>query len=326
MKRVLVTGASGSIGLKTIKYLLSEGKYEITALDLRTKNNQKKLKRYRRRINIIYGDINDSVLMEALVKDQDYIIHLASVLPPLADIKKDLSKLVEYNGTENIIKALNFYNPDCFFIYTSSTTIYGDIKEASLEDKPHLTSLDYYSNTKLETENLIKKKLKNYTILRLPLVLCSPKSSFMYNVKLNQETEAITDNDAGYMLVNALNHEKELNKKTFNVGGGESLTAPYREILANVLDIYGLSFKYLLNVFFIDKNFYTQKLLDSAKLNAILDFQSDSLSSYYMRLKREVKKTRVLNRLLAKPLVKFLKRKPKPHLFTRIFKKNKGES
>ena len=37
MKKVLVTGAAGSIGLQVIKYLLSEGKYEITALDLKSK-------------------------------------------------------------------------------------------------------------------------------------------------------------------------------------------------------------------------------------------------------------------------------------------------
>ena len=30
MKKVLVTGAGGSIGVNVIKYLLSEGKYEIT--------------------------------------------------------------------------------------------------------------------------------------------------------------------------------------------------------------------------------------------------------------------------------------------------------
>ena len=43
MKKVLITGAAGVVGLKAIKYLLSEGKYEITALDLRTKNSQKKM-------------------------------------------------------------------------------------------------------------------------------------------------------------------------------------------------------------------------------------------------------------------------------------------
>ena len=117
MKKILITGAAGTIGIKTIKYLLSEGKYEITALDLRNRNNQAILRKYRRRINIIYGDINDAVLIEALVKDHDYIIHLASVMPPIADIKSNLSDAIEYRGTENIVKAIDFYNPNCFFIY-----------------------------------------------------------------------------------------------------------------------------------------------------------------------------------------------------------------
>ena len=57
MKKVLVTGAAGSIGIQVIKYLLAEGKYEITALDLRNKNVSKRLKKFRRRINILYGDV-----------------------------------------------------------------------------------------------------------------------------------------------------------------------------------------------------------------------------------------------------------------------------
>ena len=279
-------------------------------MDLRNKNNFKKLKRYRRRINIIYGDINDTVLVDALVKDQDYIIHLASVLPPLADIKKEISSVIEYQGTENIIKALNYYNPNCFLVYTSSTTVYGDVLEASVKSETKIGELDYYSNTKLKVEELIKSKLKNYTIMRLPLVLCNPKSgAFMYNVKLNSYVEAITDNDAAYLLVNALNYEDKVNKKIFNATGGDSLKDYYRNILANVLKIYGVSFKYFLTKIFIDRNFYTHVYSDGDKLNEILDFQSDSLSSYYMRLKRSVK-GRFIARFLAKPLVFFL-RKPK---------------
>ena len=48
LKKVLVTGAGGSVGINVIKYLLSEGKYEITALDLRNKTSQKRLKKYYR--------------------------------------------------------------------------------------------------------------------------------------------------------------------------------------------------------------------------------------------------------------------------------------
>ena len=75
MKKILVVGAAGSIGVHTVKYLLSEGKYEITILDLKTKEVFKRLKRFRKRVNILYGDVTDRVLMEALVKDHDYIIY-----------------------------------------------------------------------------------------------------------------------------------------------------------------------------------------------------------------------------------------------------------
>lgn len=307
MKKVLVTGAAGSIGLKVLKYLLSEGKYEITALDLRNKNNFKKLKKYRRRINIIYGDINDNILIDALVKDQDYIIHLAGVMPPIADIKKGLSDTIEYNGTKNIIKSINFHNPNCFLFYASSTTIYGPKETANVKSEPNLISIDYYSNTKLNTEKLIKDKLKNYSIIRLPFVLCSPKTaSFMYNVKRNTIMEAITDNDAAYLFVSALNNTEKLNKKIFNAGGGDATTGIYKEILANVLSIYGISIKYLLTLLFLDKNFYCHIYEDSNKLNDILEYRSDSLSSYYMTLKR-TSKGRWLQRLLAKPFIFFLR-------------------
>ena len=311
MKKVLVTGAGGAIGINVIKYLLSEGKYEITALDLRNKNSQKRLKRYRRRINLIYGDMNDMVLMDALVKDHDYIIHLAGLMPPIADIKHNISEMIDYKGTENIIKAMNMFNPDAYLIYASTTTVYGEEEKVSVDSKTKLTPLDYYSNTKLKIEKLIQAKVKNYIIMRIPLVLTNPgNGAFMYNVRLDKMVEAITDNDAGYLFASSLSHVNKLNKKIWNATGGEATTGKYRVILSNVLKIYGISFKYILVRLFIDKNFYTHIYTDSDKLENILEFRSDSLSSYYMRLKRQVRGRRVA-RVLAKPLVFFLDRKGK---------------
>ena len=308
-KKVLVTGAAGAIGLNVIKYLLSEGKYEITALDLRNKNSQKRLKKYRRRVNLIYGDINDSILVDALVKDHDYIIHLAGFMPPIADIKSNLMEKMDYEGTKNIVKAMNNYNHHAHLIYASSTTIYGPKKIANINTPSDLTPLDYYSNTKLKIEKYITKHLKKYTIIRIPLLLTNPKNNaFMYNVKLNEEVEAITDNDAGYLFASSLNKLKELTGKIYNGTGGNATTATYRDILASVLSIYGLSFKYILTLLFIDKNFYCHVYEDGDDLEQILEFRSDSLSSYYMRLKRQVK-GRKIAKILAKPIVIFLKRK-----------------
>jgi hypothetical protein len=130
----------------------------------------------------------------------------------------------------------------------------------------------------------------------------------MYNIPRNKEVEAITDNDAAYLLVAALDKQKELNKKIWNATGGESCTAKTNEILSNILSIYGFSFKYLLNLLFIDKNFYTHTYTDSDKLNEILEFRSDSLASYYMRLKRTTRNRRIA-KIFAKPFIAILRKK-----------------
>lgn len=312
MKRVLVTGAAGSIGLFTIKYLLSEGKYEITALDLKNSGSYKRLKRYRRRINIIYGDVTDPILMDALVKDHDYIIHLAGVMPPLADMKKELSNLIDYKGTENIIRSISFFNPNCYLIYPSSSTIYGKKQDGvTVKSKVNILDSEYYSNTKAEIEKMIKNKIKNYTIFRLPIVLANPKTEkFIYNGLRDEFVELVTNRDVAYALVRAIDYDKTLKRKIYNVGGGESCTTTYRELLINILEIHGLSFSYLLSKLFLDKNYYGHIYKDSKNLEEIIHFRNDSLASYYMRLKRS-SKGRTLNKFLAKPFIWVLKRQEK---------------
>ncbi len=305
MKKVLVTGAAGCVGMQVIKYLLSEGKYEITALDLRNKKTLKKLKRYRGRINIIYGDVLDPVLMEALVRDHDVIIHLASVMPPLGELSKNASEIVEYKGTENIIKAINYYNDKCFLIYASTTSLYDSSLSGEVNEKIKEDELTNFAYNKYQTENLIKKKLKNYTIFRLPLVLNNiAHEPFMYNIKKNLMVEVTTDEDAAYAFVKAINHQKELNKKIFNVGMGQEGRLIYNDVLKNIFKYYGLSLRYILYRLFLDKNYLSPVLLDSDKLDDLIHYRTDSLYNYYRRLERKGKK-RIFQRILAKPLLVF---------------------
>ena len=305
MKKVLVTGAAGSIGWLVLKFLLSEGKYEITALDLKNKNTQKKLKRYRKRINVIYGDVNDQVLMEALVKDHDYIIHLASVMPPLGEFSSKVGEIVEYSGTENIIKAINYYNNNCFLIYASTTSLYGEVESASVKDKIDVDNLTNYALNKYRTENLIKKKLKNYSIFRIPLVLNNiEKEPFIYNIKRKSMVEVTTNFDVAYAFVKAIDYKSMLNKKIFNVGLGDAGRLKYNEILKRILKNYGLSFKYVLSRIFLEKNYFSPVLKDSDELDSIIHYQSDTIYNYFNRLKNRGNK-RKLQKLLAKPVLWF---------------------
>ncbi len=307
MKKVLVTGAAGSIGEYVIRYLLSEGKYEITALDLKNKKTQKKLKKYRKRINIIFGDVNDPILVEALIKGHDYVIHLASIMPPFSDFSSKLGDIIDYSGTENIIKAINYYNPSCFLIYASTTSLYDETLSATVKEKIIVDNLSNYSLNKYRAENLIKKKLKNYTIFRLPLVLNNIEHEpFMYHVKKNLFVEVTTNQDAAYAFVRAIDYKQELNKKIYNVGMGLNGRLKYDDILKNILINYGISWKYFLARTFLDKDYRSPILLDSDELEKIIHYQNDTLYNYFRRLKQKGKK-RKLQRLLAKPLI-FLKK------------------
>lgn len=311
MKKVLVTGAAGTIGLQVIRYLLIEGKYEITALDVKNSHTYKRLKKYRKRINIVYGDVNDNVLIDALIKDHDVVIHLAGVLPPFADLKEELCYIVDYEGTKNIVDSINDYNPKCHLFYASSTTIYGaNKKEISVKDAIVIDSSDYYSKIKYETEKLIKEKLKNYTIFRLPAVICDlKKESFMYNIPLNSEIELISSFDAGYAFVASIECTKTLNKKVYNLSGGEKCRVKYRDFLIKILSTYGLSFRYILTLLLVDKNFFGGYYKDSKDLDNIIHYHKYSVMSYYNKLEEDYSGLkRLLPRLLAKPVIGILKR------------------
>lgn len=302
MKKVLVTGAAGSIGVHVIKYLLSEGKYEITALDLKNKKVFKNLRRFKRRINILYGDVNDRILIEALVKDQDIIIHLASSLPPLADMKKGLADAIDYNGTENIIRAISYYNPKCHLFFASTTSMYKSKENPTVRSHIELDDYDYYSLAKYKTEMLIKEKVKNYTIYRIPLVLSNPlKDPFMYHVKKNSIVDVITKEDIAYAFVKGIKYLSKLNKKTFNVAGESPVL--YKDLLKKILEINGLSFKYLLSRIFLEKDYYSPVCADRDELNNLISYRNDSLAEYYNRLRSRSKK-RNIARFLAKPFIK----------------------
>lgn len=314
MKKVLVTGASGTVGLQVIRFLLSEGKYEITALELKNKHNYKRLKPFKKRINIVYGDVNDDGIVDALVKTHDVVIHLAGVLPPLANVREDLCKEIDYKGTQVVVDAISNYNPNCYFLYASSTSVYGehdDKKLLTVKSDCKYDSYDYYSKYKLKAEKYIQKNIKNYSIFRLAYVLGDPyNESLIYNVKMDSNVEMISSEDAGYAFVAAIDHQKELNKKIFNVSGGEKFRIVFKDYIVELFKTYGLSLRFLSAYLLSEKNYNIGHYSDGNKLDDILHFRSKNVDVYYRSLEKYKNKiTRLIPRLLVLPYVLSNKKK-----------------
>ena len=185
-------------------------------------------------------------------------------------------------------------------------SIYGGKQKVTVKTKINIKEDNYYNLAKFEAEELIKEKLKNYTIYRLPLVLSNMKSdNFPLNGKLDEKIEYITKEDAAYAFVKGIDKIKQLNKNIYNVTSDKRIS--YKDLIANILDIQGLSCKLILHRIFKTANFYNSLCTDGNELNDILNYRNDTLEDYFDRMKDDSKK-RFVRKLLAKPFIRGLKK------------------
>lgn len=293
MKTVLVTGAAGTIGKKLIKYLLSEGKYEIIAVDLKSRSSHNFLKKYRKRIEVVYADAANDTIMVDLIKKSNYVIHLAGTPSPFINLNTNLPYEIDFKTTESIVRIIDFYNSDCHLLYASSSCVYGNQKdsEVSTSTSIDIDKLGKYAKNKLDSEELIKEKLKNYSIYRLPIILCNPlKENFVFDYKKEDKFEVVTDDDVAYMFTRALDKIDKVNKKTFNVGAGEHGIVTGKELNDYMFKTYGYVNKYLSQKLFFNRLFYPYIFKDSDKLEKILSYRNDSVASFFMKEKRKTGK------------------------------------
>ncbi len=83
---VLLTGASGEVGIETFKELLRRReRYDIRILSLDRKVEQQLFKPYRDQVDIIWGDLRNPEDVKKAVDGADAVIHAAAVIPPDAD-------------------------------------------------------------------------------------------------------------------------------------------------------------------------------------------------------------------------------------------------
>jgi len=116
-KRVLVTGAAGFIGSYVAAEALKRG-YQVTGTD---RNPSR-----RSEIDFILADIRDRQQIARVVKNHDYVIHLAAVTSNVEFIKNPMDCYdTNANGFVNIIDAAA--KSDCQrFVYASSAATYLD--------------------------------------------------------------------------------------------------------------------------------------------------------------------------------------------------------
>lgn len=303
--KILLTGAFGNVGLSTLKELIKRN-YNIRVFDIKTKRNKKLANRFRKDIEIFWGDLRNFKNVEKAVSDRDVVIHVAAIIPPLADKKPNFAESVNVGGTANIIEAMENQPKKPKLIFTSSVAIYGDRLENPLirpEDPLNPNSDDEYAKQKIKCEELIKASNLDWAIFRLTYIVSLNKlqmDPLMFEIPLDTSIEICDTKDVGLAITNAVEN-KEIWGEVMHIAGGERCRISYRDYLYEMLDIFGIGHDFLPEeAFRRDRGFHCG-FMTTDKSQALLNYQRYTLDDYFTAVRKKVAVSRFFT-MMFKPI------------------------
>jgi nucleoside-diphosphate-sugar epimerase len=282
---ILLTGASGAVGFEAFQELLNRsGEYVVRVFNLDAKFERKKFKPYQDLAEFVWGDIRNPEDVRRAVDGVDTVLHVAGIIPPLADEQPELARSVNIDGTKNIVAAIQQQKSPPKMIFTSSISVYGDrIDNPNITvDDPLQPSVgDEYARTKIEAEAIIHESGIRSSIFRLCGILVNQLKvqPLMFHMPLETTLEWCHVSDTGYALVQAIEKDSILGR-IFNLGGGERCTTSARDFLHKMLPLWGLDLNILPEYAFATRNFHSGFYTDGDLLNDILHFRRKTLQDY----------------------------------------------
>ncbi|MEN6492227.1 MAG: NAD(P)-dependent oxidoreductase [Rectinema sp.] len=319
--RVFVTGGFGNVGMSTVRALLSFG-HDVcifehpSARSRRQKRLRELLRDGRDKLRIFYGDITDAgALSEAMAcaGGPDAVIHLAGIIPPLADREPKLASRVNVGGTRALLEVCKLLDRPPRVIFASSVALYGDrLATPWISIQDPVAPNDTYSVTKNECEALLRASGLEWVILRLSYVVSSdwlPFSPQLYDVPPATRLEVVHTEDAGRAFAKASDSTQSAGR-IFNIGGGPGCRTTYRAYLDRLMRYFGLgSSSFLPDGLFAKGKFHCGWFTDSDAAESLLHFRSKTIEDYYSEVSWRMRAVRPLGSIAAwavKPWIRSL--------------------
>ena len=132
--RILITGGAGFIGSHLTDRLVADG-HQITILDNLATGRKENLSAHLGggSVNFVEGSILDVPLLDGLVKETEYVFHLAAAVGVFNIVNHPLDSLMtNIRGTENVLESAHKYSKPVFV--TSSSEVYGKNVSDSLKE------------------------------------------------------------------------------------------------------------------------------------------------------------------------------------------------
>lgn len=164
-KRILVIGGAGLIGSHILEELLKEEVEEVIVYDNFCRgtyaNLEQALRDPRCRVFEIGGDVLQTDILNAAMKEADAVIHLAALWLLQCYEYPRAAFDVNIRGTFNVLEACVANNIERL-VYSSSASVYGDaVEDPMTEDHPY-NNWTFYGATKIAGEHMFKAYHQRY--------------------------------------------------------------------------------------------------------------------------------------------------------------------
>ena len=156
--KYLITGGAGFIGSHLAEKLIARGD-QVNVFDNLSTGSAKNLSGIRNRVEFEQGDIQDKAVIDKLIADSDFVVHLAAALGVFNIVNKPLESLkTNLQGSEIVLEAADKYKKPVLIASTSE--VYGKNDKVPLNEEDDriighpLKSRWSYSEAKAVDESL----------------------------------------------------------------------------------------------------------------------------------------------------------------------------
>jgi UDP-glucose 4-epimerase len=158
-KSVLITGGLGFIGSNLAIRLVKLGAH-VTLVDAMIPEyggNPFNIEPIRHQVAVNFGDICDRHAMDWLVRDQDYVFHLAGQVSHVMSLT-DPYPDIDYNikGTVVVMEALRRFNSNAKLIFTGTRGQYGPAVKLPVTEDASMNPKGIYEISNLTAEKIIQ--------------------------------------------------------------------------------------------------------------------------------------------------------------------------
>ncbi len=339
-KKVLLTGASGSMGAAAFRELLARrDEFDIVLLVRPSAKNKNTFRSYEggkstpagqkgvvehRGLKIVWGDLTDYDDVAEAVRGVDFVLHPAAFISPAADHNPPVAEKINVGSARNLVAAIKAEPGGAErirLVNISSVAMYGDrlppIHMVRCGDPFKPSVFDFYATTKIRAERIVVESgLKYWATIRQTYIAIGDALSLMdpimFHQPLDTHMELVTDADAGYGLVRCLDCPDDFYGRIYNMSGGPSCRVVYRDYLADMMQRLGMGdFRKIMEPdWFCLRNFHCSLYEDSDVLDSYLGHQRQSLQDHYQQVLDAAPWYVPLGRLVPSPLIKHLVMKP----------------